>query len=102
MTIRQETHEDEFSLVARGLRLDSRGRLTIGKALPDMGTDIQFDVYRNPSGQIILDPQVVVPLREAWLYRSAEALAAVQRGLAEADEGNTVSLGSFAPHAADE
>lgn len=67
-----------------------------------IGADVQFDVYRNRSGQIILDPEVAVPLREAWLYRNAEALAAVQCGLAEADDGNTVSLGSFASHAADE
>ena len=102
MTDGPETQKDEPRLVARGLRLDSRGRLTIGKALDDLGADVQFDVYRTPSGQIILDPQLAVPLREVWLFRNVEALAAVQRGLAESAEGNTVSLGSFASHAAHE
>lgn len=85
-------------LIARDVRPDAKKRVTLGKALIDLGEDVRFDVYRNESGQIVLDPQVSVPASEAWLYRNPEALAAVRRGLQESAEGKTVSLGSFAQY----
>ena len=74
-------------------------RLTLGKALAGFDPDVRFDVYRNEAGQIVLDPRVSIPAREAWLFRIPEALAAVRRGLDEAAQGKTRSLGSFARHA---
>jgi hypothetical protein len=43
-----------------------------------------------------------IPPEEAWLYKNPEALASVRRGLQEAAEGKTVSLGSFAQYADEE
>ena len=60
---------------------------------------MRFDVYRNEVGQLVLDPRVSVPAREAWLFRNPEALAAVRRGLDESARGKTKPLGSFAKHA---
>jgi len=50
------------------------------------------------------DPEIPVqiPEDEAWLYQNPEALAAVLRGLRDAAEGKTVSLGSFASYADEE
>jgi hypothetical protein len=93
---------DELVLVVRDIRPDAKKRVTLGKALTGLEEDVRFDVYRTGEGQIILDPQVSVPASEAWLYRNPEAIAAVRRGLQEAAEGKTVSLGSFASYADEE
>ncbi|HYX26782.1 MAG TPA: hypothetical protein VFC23_21700, partial [Thermoanaerobaculia bacterium] len=47
----------------------------------------------------ILDPQISVPVSEAWLHRNPEAIKAVRRGIQEAEEGKAVSVGSFASYA---
>ena len=38
-------------------------------------------------GNIELAPVQIVPEKEAWLYKNAEALAAVEQGLKEAKQG---------------
>jgi hypothetical protein len=94
--------EKALVLIARDVRPDAKKRVTLGKALSDLDENVRFDVYRNESGQIVLDPQVSIPASEAWLYRNPEALAAVRQGLQEAAEGKTVYLGSFASYADEE
>lgn len=89
-------------LVVREARPDAKKRVTLGKALDGYPDDVEFAVYRNASGQIILDPMVRVPAGEAWLYANPQALAAVMRGLDEAASGKTVAVRSFAPFAGGE
>jgi len=89
----------ELELIAHDVRPDSKRRLTLGKALAGLDDDVRFDVYRNASGQIVLDPQVSIPASEAWLYRNPKALAAVRKGLQEAADGKAVFVGSFAKYA---
>jgi hypothetical protein len=91
----------EMELIARDVRPDSKRRLTLGKALSGLDEDVRFDIYRNPDGQIVLDPQVSIPASEAWLYRNPEALARVRRGLQEAAEGK-VAHASFAKYTDEE
>jgi len=86
-------------LLDRELKPDAKKRLTLGKALAGLDPDVRFDVYRNEAGQIVLDPRVSIPAREAWLFRNPEALTAVRRGLDEAARGRTKSLGSFSRYA---
>jgi hypothetical protein len=88
-----------LELVDRELKPDTKKRLSLGKALAGLDPDVRFDVYRNEAGQLVLDPRVSIPAREAWLFRNPEALAAVRRGLDEAARGKTKPLGSFAKHA---
>jgi hypothetical protein len=92
----------ELELIAQDVRPDSKRRLTLGKALEGLNSDVRFDVYRGPNGQIVLDPRVSIPASEAWLYRNPKALAAVRRGLQEAAEGKAVAIGSFAKYADEE
>ncbi len=94
--------KERLVLIARDVRPDAKKRVTLGKALTGLDEDVRFNVYRNDSGQIVLDPQVSVPASEAWLYRNPEALASVRRGLQQAAEGKTISLGSFARYADEE
>jgi len=98
---RSKEHQ-ELELIAQDVRPDSKRRLTLGKALAGLDDDVRFDVYRNPSGQIVLDPQVSIPVSEAWLYRNPKALAAVRRGLQEAADGKAIAVGSFAKYADEE
>jgi hypothetical protein len=94
--------KERLVLIARDVRPDAKKRVTLGKALTGLDEDVRFNVYRNDNGQIVLDPQVSIPASEAWLYRNPEALASVRRGLQQAAEGKTISLGSFARYADEE
>ena len=89
---------ETLELVDRELKPDAKKRLSLGRALAGLDPDVRFDVYRNEAGQLVLDPRVSIPAREAWLFRNPGALAAVRRGLDEAARGKTRPLGSFAKH----
>lgn len=83
-------------LVVRDVRPDAKRRVTLGKALDSYPPEVQFAVYRTEEGQLILDPMIPVPAREAWLFANPKALAAVRRGLEEAARGEAQPVGSFA------
>lgn len=86
--LRQEILRDaEFEEVAEA-RVDSKHRITLGRAIP--GRVTSFKVYRNAHGQVILDPMISVPAHEAWLFRNKRASAMVQRGLQDARHGRLV------------
>ena len=61
-----------------------------------------FRARRMDDGNIILEPFTEVPAREAWLFQNNAALGAVKSGLAQAAEGKTRPLGSFARFADEE
>jgi hypothetical protein len=98
---RSKEHQ-ELELIAQDVRPDSKRRLTLGKALEGLDSEVRFDVYRGSDGQIVLDPRISIPASEAWLYRNPKALAAVRQGLQEAAEGKAVAVGSFAKYADEE
>lgn len=74
------------------LRPDSKGRITLGKLAEGVSS---YRVKVEPHGKIVLEPYAEIPARERWLFENPEALRRVRKGLAEADAGQTVSLGSF-------
>lgn len=89
--------------------LDERNRLSLTKALEVlrsvMGKDVKrlrFAILANRAGQILLSPEVPIPLHEAWLYKNKAALASVLRGIKEAERGEAKAIGSFARFADDE
>ena len=87
---------NEFELVSEFAQPDAKKRLSLGEALREATA---FNIYRNPLGQLILDPVKTVPASEMWLYENAQALASVKQGLRESAEGKSVSRGSFAKFA---
>ncbi|MGA9544247.1 MAG: hypothetical protein WBQ85_11805 [Candidatus Sulfotelmatobacter sp.] len=87
--------DPDFQLVSEFAQPDAKKRLSLGEVLS--GT--AYNIYRNPLGQIILDPVKAVPASEMWLYENPQALASVKRGLRESAEGKRVYRGSFAKHA---
>jgi hypothetical protein len=86
----------DFRLVSEFVQPDAKKRLSLGEALSGATA---YNIYRNPLGQIVLDPVKAVPASETWLYENAQALASVKRGLRESAEGKSVYRGSFAKHA---
>ncbi|MFM1841271.1 MAG: hypothetical protein RLZZ490_2 [Cyanobacteriota bacterium] len=85
----------EFRVVKEIVQPDSRGRIYLG-------SEVASKLYRastNDLGQILLEPVVTIPEREAWLFKNPEALSALKQGLQESAEGLTASLGSFAEYA---
>jgi len=88
----------EFELVTEFAQPDAKKRLSLGEAASGARA---YNIYRNPLGQLILDPVKTIPASEMWLYENAEALASVKQGLRESAEGKSVYRGSFAKHARD-
>lgn len=86
----------DFQLVSEFAQPDAKKRLSLGDALRGATA---YNIYRNPLGQLVLDPVKTVPASEMWLYENAEALASVKKGLRESIEGKSVHRGSFAKHA---
>jgi hypothetical protein len=86
----------EFELVSEFAQPDAKKRLSLGEASHGATA---YNIYRNPLGQLILDPVKTIPASEMWLYENPEALASVKQGLRESAEGKTVYRGSFAKYA---
>jgi hypothetical protein len=86
----------EFELVTEFAQPDAKKRVSLGGALSGATA---YNIYRNPLGQLILDPVKTVPASEMWLYENPQALASVMQGLKESAEGKSVYRGSFAKHA---
>ena len=86
----------DFQLVTEFAQPDAKKRLSLGAAVRDATA---YNIYRNPLGQLILDPVRTIPVSEAWLYENPQALASVKQGLRESAEGKRVYRGSFARHA---
>src|ERR1700678_4036894 len=86
----------DFELVSEFAQPDAKKRLSLGEALYGATA---YNIYRNPLGQLILDPVKTVPASEIWLYETAQALASVKQGLRESAEGKSVYRGSFAKFA---
>jgi hypothetical protein len=88
--------DTDFKLVSEFAQPDGKKRLSLGAALSDATA---FNIYRNPLGQLILDPVKAIPASEVWLYENSQALASVKQGLRESAEGKSVYRGSCASHA---
>jgi len=88
--------DTDFQLISEFAQPDAKKRISLGAALRDATA---YNIYRNPLGQLILDPVRTIPVSEAWLYENPSALASVKQGLRESAEGKSVYRGSFARHA---
>ncbi len=75
-------------------KIDAKHRLLIKGPVAE-----HYRMFCNDAGQILLDPQVMLPAREAWLFKNKDALASVRQGLKESAEGKGRYIGSFARYA---
>src|SRR5271157_1662489 len=88
--------DTDFQLVSEFAQPDAKKRLSLGAALRDATA---YNIYRNPLGQLILDPVKTIPASEMWLYENPQALASVKQGLRESVEKEGIDRGSFAKFA---
>ena len=96
MSVTTIIKDSDFHLVSEFAQPDAKKRLSLGAA--SIGATA-YNIYRNPLGQLILDPVKTVPASEMWLYENPEALASVKQGLRESLEGKSIDRGSFAGYA---
>jgi hypothetical protein len=90
--------DEKLIRISGSVKPDSRRRVV----LPETALakeDIIYHIYTNSYGQIILDPQVTIPASEAWLFEDKAALASVDKGMAESNNGQVIDRGSFAKYA---
>jgi hypothetical protein len=65
--------------------IDTKGRLSLGSQFA--GKTVMVEEHED---ELVLRFANVVPTGEAWLWENKNALGAVQRGLAQAREGELV------------
>lgn len=85
--------DTEFTQVAE-VKPDGKKRVGVAQALEVLAErfgykpdDMRFAVCYNTAGQILLVPEVSVPLAEAWLYQNPLALNSVLSGLKQSAAG---------------
>jgi len=81
---------DGFVAIGKEVEPDERKRLALGCVLPDKSEHIRYNVFKNPNGQILLDPVKSVPAREAWVHENPERLKDLQTGIAQIEAGLVV------------
>ncbi len=83
----------DLTRIAGSVKPDTKKRVVLPNAL--VREDMIYHIYYNSVGQILLDPQVTIPASELWLFKNKEALASVDRGMAET---TSINRGSFAKY----
>jgi hypothetical protein len=91
--------DDKLTRIAESVKPDAKRRLLLPLALAKEG--VTYHIYANSIGQIVLDPQVNIPVSEAWLFEDKAALASVDRGMVESANGQLIDLGSYAKYIKD-
>lgn len=70
-----------FTKIAENVKPDSKGRVYLPKIMVKEG--ITYHIYINSYGQIVLDPQMIIPASEGWLLEKTPALSLAEGGMAE-------------------
>ncbi len=86
----------KLTRVTKSVRPDAKRRVLLPQNLISEG--VTYHLYFNDYGQIILDPQVTIPASELWLFENKDALASVDKGMAESMDGQVIKRGSFAQY----
>ena len=69
--------------------IDERNRLTVGEILKGCK---RIRLYRNDSGEVLLQPIAEIPASELWLFQNPEAINDVREGLRDAAQGKVSRL----------
>ncbi|MGD1118482.1 MAG: hypothetical protein ABR886_03245 [Dehalococcoidales bacterium] len=90
----------EFITIPRTVKPDAKKRITLPDILVKEG--VIFAISHNSLGQILLDPQVIIPASELWVFKNKKILASIDKGMTESDNGQTIDSGSFAKYVKDD
>jgi hypothetical protein len=93
-----ELLDNRFDVVGES-EADSRGRVALGRAGARPGRRYQI---RVDDDMIILIPVVSIPEREMLVWENPQLAERIRAGIAEAEAGRTVSLGSFSQYLDDD
>ena len=100
MTKQNVVRDSDFVELAE-VKADGKNRIQLGRKVKGAKTRL-YRVYQNGHGQIMLDPQVMVPASEAWLFQNKQAFRMVQKGLEDARIGKvTKSKEDFSKYTED-
>ena len=77
------------------VRPDAKGRVTLGALAKGVSS---YRISAEADGRLILEPYVEIPARERWVYDNPQALASLERGIADAAAGRVKSRGSFSKY----
>lgn len=88
--------DTDYTRIAGSVKPDSKKRVVLPKTLVQEG--IIYHIWHNSAGQILLDPQVIIPASELWLFKNKKALAIIDRGMSEEQ---LINRGSFAKYVKD-
>jgi len=88
--------DNDLKIIAESVKPDSKKRVVLPKSVIKDG--ITYHIYINSYDQIILDPQVIIPLSELWVFENKDILASIDKGMAESANGQVVKRGSFAEY----
>ena len=84
--IKQNVVKDSDFVEIAEVRADGKNRVQLGRKVKGSQTRL-YRVYQNVHGQIMLDPQVMVPASEAWLFQNKQAAQMIKNGLEDARYG---------------
>lgn len=70
---------------------DSKHRISLGMDI-QTPPGVRYRVMQNDHGQILLDPVITVPVREAWIYENPAHLESIKRGIAQAEAGKLKTI----------
>jgi hypothetical protein len=87
---------EQFETVTEA-EVDGRGRVSLARAGAEPGR--RYRVRRNVDGILLLIPVVSIPEREMIVWNNPGLAAEIREGLAAAERGDTVDLGSFSEYA---
>jgi hypothetical protein len=92
--------DEKLTKMADSVKPDAKRRVYLPKVLVREG--VTYHIYANSVGQIVLDPQVTIPVTEAWLFEDKIALDSVDKGITESQKGQVIDRGSFSGYMKDE
>lgn len=91
---------EKLEIIAEGIKPDAKKRINFPK--DSLKEGMIYHVYSNAFGQIILDPQVIIPASELWVFQNKDLLASLDESMAQSRKGLRINRGSFAQHLEDE
>ncbi len=82
------------------VNMDDKQRICLTRVLSkdERENFSSFRIYRD-KGKIVLEPVVLIPEKDHWIYKDRKALASLMKGIKDAEEGRLHGLGSFAKYA---
>ncbi|MCH9644287.1 MAG: hypothetical protein K0U29_03350 [Gammaproteobacteria bacterium] len=88
-----------MSATPKKVKPDIKGRISLGKLAKGVSS---FAVSKDSENRIILVPYTEIPAREKWVYTNKKTLNKLKRGIEDAANERTSSLGDFTQYTEDD